>query len=76
MKEKIIKLTNINNARKFIRSADKCDFDIDIQFNHMVIDGKSLLALLNLDLSKPVRVKFAGNNKEFEGILDELAANA
>lgn len=76
MKEKIIKFNSINNARMFIASADKCDFDIDIQYNHLVIDGKSLIAILNLDLSKPIRVKYAGFNKEFEGILDELAENA
>ena len=76
MKEKIIRFEDINNARRFIASADKCDFDIDVEYNHITLDGKSLVALLSLDFSKSVRVKYTGENCEFENLLDQLACNA
>lgn len=73
MKEKRIRFLNVEEARKFITFADKCDFDIDIYYNHIVMDGKSIMALLGMDLSQPVTVKYQGSNPRFEAVLSELS---
>lgn len=75
MKERIIKFEDADNARLFVANADHCDFDIDIQYNHIMLDGKSIMALFSLDFSRPVTVKYTGENEAFESLLTKLAVN-
>lgn len=75
MKEKIIKFSSVKDVEKFIAKADKCNFEIDVWYNHILLDGKSILALLSLDFSQPVKVKYAGENHQFEALLGSLARN-
>lgn len=42
MKEKKIKLVSIADAKTFVTAAMKCDFDVDVFYNRVVIDGKSI----------------------------------
>ena len=60
-------------VKDFVNAATKCDFDIDIYNNRYVVDAKSILGVLGLDLSKPVTVEYHGMNSEFESFLDSLA---
>lgn len=73
MKQKRIKLSTIADAKKFVEEAGKCDFDIDVFYNRVVIDAKSILGVLSLDLTKVLTVQFNGDNKEFEEYLDSLS---
>ena len=50
MNEKKIKLAGTEEVRDFVREAGKCDFDIDISYNRVIIDAKSFLGVLSLDL--------------------------
>ena len=43
MEEKRIKLTSVAAAKDFVIRASKCDFDIDVYYNRVIIDAKSLL---------------------------------
>lgn len=73
MKEKVIKFSSVSDAEGFIVKAGQCDFDVDVLYNHILLDGKSILALLSLDFSKPIKVKYAGENHQFEAYLSSLA---
>lgn len=61
-----IKLSETEQVRDFVRSAEQCDFDIDIFYNRIIIDAKSILGVLSLDLSKILTVRCAGSNADFE----------
>ena len=74
MKEKKIILPTIAEARKFVEEATRCDFDIDVFYNRIVIDAKSLLGVLSLDLTRVLTVEYNGENEEFEAFLAEKAA--
>ena len=54
----------------------KCDFDIDVFYNRVVIDAKSLLGVMSLDLTKVLTVEYDGENKGFEAFLDTVAVKA
>ena len=41
----------------------------------MIIDAKSLLGVLSLDLTRVLTVEYNGENEEFEELLDELEKN-
>ena len=73
MLEKKIKLTELEEVKEFVYAAEKCDFDIDVFYNRVIIDAKSMLGVLSLDLSRELTVKYGGQNNAFEHILCKYA---
>lgn len=73
MNERKIRLADQNEVRDFVRQAEKCDFDIDISYNRVVIDAKSFLGVLSLDLTRELTVKYGGNDMNFENVLQKYA---
>lgn len=69
-----IKLNATTDVRDFVNAAEKCDFDIDVFYNRMIIDAKSILGVLSLDLSQVLTVQFGGQNFEFENMLKKYLA--
>lgn len=69
MKEVKIKLSSVQDAKDFVNLAGRCGFDIDLYYGHMMIDGKSLIGVLSMDLTRILVVKFEGENTEFEDFL-------
>ena len=70
MKERKIRLPEISDAKKFVSAASKCEFDIDVFYNRVVIDAKSLLEVLSLDLSRELTVQYGGDDVQFEDFLN------
>lgn len=73
MKECKIKLSDAEDVKKFVSAARKCDFDIDVFYNRVIIDAKSILGVLSMDLSNVLTVKYNGEDTTFENVLQELA---
>ena len=46
MIERQIKLNETEDVQEFVKEAAKCSFDIDISYNRIIIDAKSLLGIL------------------------------
>lgn len=74
MKQRRIFLPTVEEAKKFVSVASQCDFDIDVFYNRVVIDAKSILGVLSLDLRKVLTVEYNGENEAFEAFLDEKSA--
>ncbi|NBH83972.1 HPr family phosphocarrier protein [bacterium C-53] len=72
MRERKIRL-NPELAKEFVSTSTKCDFDIDIFYNRVIIDAKSILGVLGLDFGQELTVKYAGYNNDFERMIDKLA---
>ena len=73
MKERKIKMCP-SDVKDFVNKASKCDFDIDIFYNHFIVDAKSILGVMALDFSRTLTVKYSGENSEFENYLAAFAA--
>ena len=74
MKQKRIMFPTVEEAKEFVAAASRCDFDIDVFYNRIIIDAKSLLGVLSLDLTRVLTVEYNGENEEFESFLEEKAA--
>lgn len=74
MSEKKIRLTDTEEVRDFVREAEKCDFDIDISYNRVIIDAKSFLGVLSMDLTRELTVMYCGSDMRFENVLKKYAA--
>ena len=76
MTQQRIILGTVEDAKYFVTAPTKCEFDIDVFYNRVVIDAKSLLGVMSLDLTRVLTVEYSGENKEFEAFLDRTAAKA
>ncbi|HIW49349.1 MAG TPA: HPr family phosphocarrier protein [Candidatus Blautia intestinavium] len=73
MMEHQIRLNAAEDVREFVNAASKCDFDIDIFYNRIIIDGKSILGILSMDLTKNLTVKCYGENPHFNEVIAKFA---
>ena len=73
MFQKNIKLSAEADVRDFVRAANKCDFDVDLGYNRVVVDAKSILGVFSLDLNQPLVVNYQRQDPEFERVLDQYA---
>ena len=68
-----IKLTAKEDVKEFVDAASKCDFDIDIFYNRIIIDAKSILGILSMDLTRDLTVQCYGDSNEFNKTLKKFA---
>lgn len=73
MDAKKIKLQATEDVKEFVESASQCDFDIDIFYNRIVVDAKSILGVFSLDLTKDLYVSCQGYDPRFEQTLKKYA---
>lgn len=73
MKEWKVKFTDTEDIRKFVKAASDCDFDVDILYQHFIIDAKSFLGVLGCGLRRELTVKYLGKNEGFESLLHRLS---
>jgi hypothetical protein len=71
--KKIIRL-NLSDVAEFVSAATRCDFDVDIYYNRYVVDAKSMLGVIGLDLTRPLTVEYRGYDQGFEQFLSAHAA--
>lgn len=75
MLERKIKLNELEEVKEFVSAASQCDFDIDVFYNRVIIDAKSMLGVLSLDLTKILTVKYGGSDMKFEDVLSKYSAS-
>lgn len=75
MTQRKIRLSATDDVKDFVNAAGKCDFDIDVQYNRVVIDAKSILGVLSMDLTRDLTVKYGGKNPSFENILEKYSVS-
>ena len=62
----------MKEVKEFVSVAGKCDFDIDVYYNRITIDAKSIMGIFSLDLSKPIDLNIHAES----GVDDILAVLA
>lgn len=65
MKTKMeIRLKDIDKIKKFLAMVNTFNCDIDVSKGRYIVDGKSLLGILTLDLSFPINVEIHSDDQE------------
>ena len=72
MVERHIRLNATEDVKEFVNEATKCDFDIDISYN-IIIDAKSLLGILSMDLTRELTVRCYGESQRFNEVMAKFA---
>ena len=58
MLEKKIQLKAFSDVKEFVKAAEKCEYDVDVFYNRVVVDAKSILGVMSMDLTRPLTVKY------------------
>ena len=64
---------NPSDVQNFVHAAEHCDFDIDIFYNRIIIDAKSILGILSMDLTRDLTVHCYGDSPAFNKTLQKFA---
>ena len=46
MLEKKIQLKAFSDVKEFVKAAEKCEYDVDVFYNRVVVDAKSILGVI------------------------------
>lgn len=69
-----VSLSSIEDVRQFVDAASRCYCEVDVLSGRYVVDGKSIMGLFSLDLSKPVTVEVRGSSAEEESAFRQCVA--
>ena len=70
MKAVNIKLSLAENVKFFVNIANKYPYDLDLRVGRHVVDGKSILGIFSLDLSKPITLEVYSDH--CDDLMEEL----
>ena len=74
MLEKKIQLKAFSDVKEFVKAAEKCEYDVDVFYNRVVVDAKSILCVMSMDLTRPLTVKYHVEDQDcFEQTLNKFA---
>lgn len=60
MVETRIDLSKVADVNLFVNLASKCQNDVTLYSGKYIVDGKSLMGVFSLDLSKPIKMEIEG----------------
>ena len=63
----------LDEVNEFVAAACACDFDVDIAYNSFIVDAKSIVGVLGLDLRQILTVTCNGYDAEFEKYMSRFA---
>lgn len=70
MQQVNVKFNSVNQIRQFVDIIDKFDLSFDLGEGRRTVDAKSILGVMALDLTRPLRLRY---DSEDVGIREKLA---
>ena len=68
-----IKLNSITDVKEFVNITFKAENDVELICGKYHIDGKSIMGIFSLDLSKPIDLNVHADGDALQTVLDVLA---
>ncbi len=67
-----ISLNDFEKIKKFVNITGQLNYDLDLISGRYVVDGKSIMGIFSLDLTKPIEVKIINRMDYYPIELDEF----
>lgn len=74
MSEFQVSLSSIEEVRQFVNAASHSPCEVDVLSGRYVVDGKSIMGLFSLDLSRPATVRLHGAPRDQETFRQSVTA--
>ena len=62
MLEKYVKFNTINDVKSFVDITSTKDYNITLESDKYIVDAKSIVGILSLDLTRPLKMKAEGKS--------------
>lgn len=59
-------LGSVSDIKEFVDAANRITCDVDVVCGRYLVDGKSIMGLFSIDLSKPITVNIHGTQAQAE----------
>lgn len=66
MRQVSVKLNDVEQIRQFVNVIDKFDVNFDLGAGQRVVDAKSILGVMALDLSQPQQLRYDSDDETIE----------
>ncbi len=60
-----VKFNDVEDVREFVKAASDCEFDVDISYDRILVDAKSIMGILGMDLKRDLTVHCHGECDKF-----------
>ncbi|MBR1833686.1 MAG: HPr family phosphocarrier protein [Ruminiclostridium sp.] len=61
----IVKLVSIDDVKDFVKKANNYSYDIDLSLGKYTVDGKSIMGIFSLDLSREIEMTIHSDKTDF-----------
>ncbi len=68
-----VKFRAVDDVREFVKAASKCEFDVDLSYDRVMVDAKSIMGVMGMDLGKSLTVTCHGEDTEFKRSIQKWA---
>lgn len=68
-----VNINSLRLANDFVEVISGYPYDMNLGTGSMIVDAKSLMCVLNLDLSKPIELAINASESECSELLTELS---
>lgn len=72
MKNVKVSLNSIDKVKSFVNTTSQYSCDFDLISGRYVIDAKSIMGIISLDLSRPIELSIHASDDELPPILEDL----
>ncbi|MDD4510072.1 MAG: HPr family phosphocarrier protein [Oscillospiraceae bacterium] len=66
MESFFVQLASINDVKQFVNAATSLPCEVDVRAGRYLVNGKSIMGLLSIDLAEPVCIEVCGTAKQAE----------
>ncbi len=70
MTKALIRLKSIDDVKTFVKKANELEYDVDLSLGKYTVDGKSIMGIFSLDLSRDIEMTVHSDKTTF---LDAVA---
>lgn len=71
-KSKFIKMNNVTDVMNFVKEASKIEGDITVLKGRYIIDGKSIMGVMSIDMSTGMIVEYPADAVDFENFISQF----
>ena len=73
MYKAMVRFDTVVDAKKFVNVCNSVPFDVDLVSGRYVIDGKSIMGLFSLDLSKPIDLNIHADGAALDNVMQIIS---
>ena len=71
-KSKFIKMNSVTDVMNFVKEASKIEGDVTVLKGRYIIDGKSVMGVMSIDMSTGMTVEYPADAIDFENFISQF----